>query len=153
MEETDRRSTHSSTLLLRIWRRPEVAIGAGAVVGANLRYFAVALLGQSVPTTFPTGTMLVNLAGSLLIGIAHTLFTAYRPVSPAVPLFVSVGLLGGFTTFSTFSVETVQLIDAGRVTDALLYQGLSLCGAMPAVYAGMGLGRAAYQLRDRWRRR
>lgn len=63
-----------------------------------------------------------------------------------IQLFLAVGLLGGFTTFSTFGVETVRLLQAGRVTTAITYQALSLVGGMAAVVASVG----ATQLLSRW---
>lgn len=129
-------------------RGADVAISAGAVIGVIGRFWISGVSGQQVPLTFPIGTLLINLAGCLLIGIMQTLFLELLTMRRTWQLFSVVGMLGGFTTFSTLSVETVQLLGAGRVGAALLYQSLSLGGGLLAVVGGAALVHAAHA---RWR--
>jgi CrcB protein len=115
-----------------------VVVGIGAAIGANLRYllglWAVARWGQS----FPYGTMLINIVGSLLIG-----FCLMRlPLDPRWRLGVITGLLGGFTTFSTFSYEALALVELGRWQAATLYIGGSVGLGLLAAAVGLWLGRA-----------
>jgi CrcB protein len=87
--------------------------------------------------SFPLGTLIINLAGCFLIGIAQTFFLELISARRELQLLLVVGLLGGFTTFSTFSVETVRLVKAGQFIAALGYQGLSLGGGIAGVLLGI----------------
>lgn len=95
------------------WVSKALSIGIGAALGANLRYFIGWWLTKSVGEGFPWGSFAVNLIGSFLIGIAAVLATR-QGWSSNTNLFVVVGLLGGFTTFSAFSVENLQMLQKGR---------------------------------------
>jgi fluoride exporter len=101
-----------------------VAIGGG--VGAVLRY-SVANLGQSwTPSDFPLGTLIVNILGCALIGLATALLIG--PLSQHrefLRLLLIVGILGGFTTFSTFALDTFELFEDGRIRQAITYIVLS----------------------------
>lgn len=88
---------------------------------------------------FPWGTFVVNVTGSLLIGFALRYFQ-YTQITPELRALVAVGLLGGFTTFSTYSYETVVLIEQGAWTRAALYSAGGLLAGIGAVYAGIALG-------------
>lgn len=85
------------------------AVGAGAVVGAWLRW-GFGILFNPVFPTLPLGTLLANLLGGYLIGLAMAYFAQHAGLSPEVRLLVITGFLGGLTTFSTFSAETVTLL-------------------------------------------
>ena len=113
-------------------------IAAGAILGVLARFLIGEWSKTHLALDFPLGTLIINLAGCLLIGIVQTLFFELRAMRRQLQLFLAVGLLGGFTTFSTFSVETVRLLQAGRVTTALAYQALSLVGGLAAVVIGIG---------------
>ncbi|TDE20929.1 CrcB family protein [Actinomadura sp. 6K520] len=118
------------------------AISAGGVLGALARYgISVALPHR--PDTFGWATWSVNVAGCLLIGVLMVAITevwrAHRLVRP----FLGVGVLGGFTTFSTYIVEAQQAIEAGAAGTGLLYLAATLAGALVAVYAGAKLTRLA----------
>lgn len=96
-------------------------IGLGGFIGANARYFLGRAIIERYGAAFPWGTLTINVLGSLLIGIILE-FLAQRAISdPAYRLFLVVGFLGGFTTFSSFAIETVRLLDDGRWTRALTY--------------------------------
>ncbi|MGH8460599.1 MAG: fluoride efflux transporter CrcB [Stenotrophobium sp.] len=85
-----------------------VAVGAGAALGALLRWWLGALLNPVFPTV-PLGTLAANWLGGFIMGIAMGLIANYQALSPEIRLFVTTGFLGGLTTFSTFSAETVTL--------------------------------------------
>jgi fluoride exporter len=117
-------------------------IGAGAFLGANLRYLLQTWTANRWGADFPYGTLIINVTGSLILGFFITLVTQRLAVSPEWRLFVAVGLLGGFTTFSSFSVEALNLMQTGRWLPAALYMagnvGLGVLGA----YLGVILARA-----------
>lgn len=100
--------------LARLTGRAEVMGSAGAIIGVVGRFEASNLARRYLPAPFPIGTLLINLAGCLLIGTVQTLFLGLGAIRRPTQLFLSAGLCGGFTTVSTFSVETVQLIQAGK---------------------------------------
>jgi len=109
-------------------------VALGGALGAVLRY-AVGLA-----VAFPMGTLVVNVIGSLAIGVA---FVAFAQSTKSHP-FVITGLLGGFTTFSAFSLDTLKLIEAGRIGAAGLYAGASVGASVLAVFAGVMLARGIW---------
>jgi fluoride exporter len=112
------------------------AIAAGGVVGAEARYG----LAEALPHhagTFPWATLVTNLAGSLLIGVLMAVLASRtRPPQLARP-FLGVGILGGFTTFSTYAVDLRALLAHGRPAVAAAYLALTLVGGLLAVGAGV----------------
>lgn len=139
--------------LARLTWRAEVMVGAGAIIGVIARYTITNLARQAFPAAFPIGTLLINMLGCLIIGVMQTLFLELVTVRRETQLFVSVGLCGGFTTFSTLSVETVQLMQHGQVPTALGYQAASLAGGLLAVVAGIALAHTAHSSLERRRGR
>ena len=112
-------------------------VGIGGFIGAILRYLisgGVQRWSQSVD--FPYGTLVVNLAGCLLIGMLTRLDEVRALLSPEARFFILIGLLGAFTTYSTFSNEAVNLINDRRFNLALLYVGGHLVLGLVAVLAG-----------------
>ena len=111
-------------------------VALGGVVGSLLRYQA-SLIWPNPPGSFPTTILLVNLLGCLVIGVFLTLiterWTAHRLVRP----FFGTGVLGGFTTFSTYSLDIVTLVRLGSPVQAATYLLLTAIGAMLAVGLGM----------------
>ncbi|MCX9193586.1 fluoride efflux transporter CrcB [Carbonactinospora thermoautotrophica] len=128
-------------------------IAAGGVLGALARYgLAVALPHQ--PDAFPWATFLTNASGCLLLGALMVLLLDWWPPRPYVRPFLGVGVLGGYTTFSTYAAETRALVAAGAPATAAGYALGSLAAALVAVWAGMTLTRAAVsRLRRRGARR
>lgn len=112
-----------------------LAVAIGGAAGSVSRY-AVSLAMARASAGFPVGTLLVNVAGSLLIGVLLRA-TADGTVSRAA---LTVGFCGGFTTFSAFSVETVALLQQGRTSRALLYVLVSIVLSVLATFAGLALG-------------
>lgn len=117
------------------------AIAAGGALGASARY-GVSLAIPHAPGTVPWATLLINVTGCLLIGVLMVLilevWMAHRLVRP----FLGVGVLGGYTTFSTYAVEAEQLIGAGRPGLALAYMAGTVVAALIAVETGIGVTRA-----------
>ena len=111
-----------------------ILIALGGAAGAVLRY----LVGMAA--AFPLGTLLVNVIGSFAIGVAFVLLAQSHKAHP----FIITGLLGGFTTFSAFSLDTLKLIEAGRIGAAGLYAGASLGLSVLAVFAGVMLARGIW---------
>ncbi len=87
-----------------------LAVGAGGFLGAIARYAVGLWIGQRWGRVFPLGTFVINVSGSFIIGLVMTLFTERLMVNPQLRLLVAVGFLGAFTTFSTFELETGNLL-------------------------------------------
>jgi fluoride exporter len=130
--------------------RNNLIIAAGATIGVLARFLIGQWSAEQLTPAFPLGTLIVNLSGCLLLGVVQTIFSELRMMRAEVQLLLAVGLLGGFTTFSTFSVETVRLLQSGRLAQALVYQVLSLLGGIVAVLIG---GAATHAASHRLRRR
>jgi CrcB protein len=113
----------------------------GGALGALARWSLSTALPSS-PGGWPWATLLVNLAGCLLIGALLAVLLARYPHSRRLRPFLATGVLGGFTTYSTFAVDTVTLVDAGRPGVAIGYVLASVLGGVLAVVAGLLLGRA-----------
>ena len=122
-----------------------VAIAFGGALGALLRWGMTEGVTRMTGTSFPYGTLLVNVVGSLLIGIVfvYLLERAQAGVlsSPALKSAVMVGLLGAFTTFSTFSLQTLQMMMEGRWVAGTLYVLGSVLLCLVATAAGIGVAR------------
>jgi CrcB protein len=117
-----------------------VAVGGG--VGAAARFWVADTIRARRPTSFPWGTWVVNVAGSLVVGLA-TGFVVFVGAGEPWRLLLATGLCGGFTTFSTASVETATLLQAGRVRTAVVQALSTLLVSVLAVAAGVA---AAYAL-------
>jgi len=119
-------------------------IGCGGGVGAILRYL-VAGWGQALTSgSFPLGTLVVNVAGCLVIGWLGTLLTGPVLVREEVRMALLVGVLGGFTTFSTFGFETGSLLSDGEWAQALLNVALSNGLGLAALFLGFRLARLTH---------
>jgi CrcB protein len=113
-----------------------LAVGVGAALGAWLRWGLSYWLNPRL-ASLPLGTLASNLIGAYLIGIALGLFSAHPALSPAWRLFIVTGFLGGLTTFSTFSAESIALLAAGQWSAALTHTALHLFGSLLATAAGL----------------
>ena len=113
------------------------AIALGSVLGGWSRWF-IGLKLNSIYPHIPLGTVAVNWIGSFIIGFAIAYF-AQSDLSPNYKLFVITGFCGGLTTFSTFSVEIVSLLQQGRFSTAMLAISLHVIGALLCTFAGIGL--------------
>ena len=118
------------------------AIAIGAVLGAWLRYVLTHFLNAAAPS-LPLGTLLANLIGSFLVGVAvEFFFLRHATLPPEWRLFVITGFLGGLTTFSTFSAESVELMQRGAYGWALAHTSAHLFGSLTLTVLGMFCVRA-----------
>lgn len=118
--------------------RQILLVGLGGGVGAICRY-VLSLL--PVNEKFPYSTLLVNLAGAVLIGFLAGCAGRIPRLAPELRLLLQTGFCGGFTTFSTFSLETISLLQAGRYLAGGGYAALSLAGCLAGVLLGQALAR------------
>ena len=114
-------------------------VALGGAIGSMGRYWASLILNKHTHW-LPLGTLFVNVIGALLIGIVWA-YLLQKPQNELLRLFVSVGVLGGFTTFSTFSLETMHLLSSGSTTQALANIALNVIICLIAVAAGVSFGR------------
>jgi CrcB protein len=118
-------------------------VALGGAVGAALRFLSgVAVLRLTGPSDFPVAIITVNVIGSFIMGL-FVVFAAQRGLTHLSPL-VMTGVLGGFTTFSAFSLETVTLMERGEIGAAGLYVAISVIGSIAALMAGVWLARGVF---------
>jgi CrcB protein len=112
---------------------------AGGALGSGARYLVSTWAARTLGADFPRGTLLVNVAGSFVLAVVVAL-PATR-LSPEVRLFLGAGILGGFTTYSSFNTETLALLDQGSAGLALANVALTTVGCLVAGLAGLAIGR------------
>jgi CrcB protein len=115
-------------------------IAIGGVIGATSRY----ALAEAIPTPrggFPTATFLTNVVGSFLLGFVVVISVERLPPSRYLRPFLAIGVIGSFTTFSTFAVENVELVDHGAADIAAIYLAATLVAGITAVWTGIALAR------------
>jgi CrcB protein len=119
-------------------------VGLGGAIGSIARYGSGVVVGRIWPSPFPLATMLINIAGSLAMGLLVGWLARTTPAWQAdARLFVAVGVLGGFTTFSAFSLDAITLIERGEPGQAALYVLGSVLVAVLALYVGLILMRGS----------
>jgi len=117
---------------------PYLLVGLGGFIGANTRFVVARLVGGFFETKFPLGTFVINVSGSLLLGVLGTLVAQkVMPNSESMRLALGVGFLGAYTTFSTFEFETHALFDDGSWLTATTNMFASLFIGLLAVRAGI----------------
>jgi CrcB protein len=121
--------------------RAILLVGFGGFAGAVLRYGAGRLVVRYAGSGFPWATLAVNVLGSLLLGAFVGSAQGAAQPSQSMRLLVAVGLLGSFTTFSTFGAETLELAQAGALGRAVAYAGASLVLGLAAVWLGAAWAR------------
>lgn len=119
--------------------RAIVAVAAGGALGSLLRFATANWINSHWPQHFNIATLLVNVIGCLLIGYFYGLFLLRPDVSLEVRAGLLVGLLGGLTTFSSFSLDTLRLLESGQAPLAIGYAALSVLGGLLATWAGVSL--------------
>jgi CrcB protein len=117
-------------------------VAFGGAIGSVLRYY-VGIWGLRLAgPAFPWGTLTVNVVGSFVIGVFAEVIAGKFGGSVELRLLLMTGLLGGFTTFSAFSLDTIMLMESGAVGTALLYVLVSVGVSLCAVFAGLSVARA-----------
>ncbi len=114
---------------------------AGGALGSYLRYVIAGSVQARTNGAFPNGTLLVNVTGAFAIALLMTVFLSHVDVNPLWKLFLTVGVLGGFTTFSTAAWESYQLFAAGNQWAGLFYIVESVLGGAAGIILGVGLGK------------
>lgn len=117
-------------------------VAAGGAIGATLRHFVNMGALRLVGAGFPWGTFFINIAGSFAMGVFVELLARRFGASNEVRLFVATGILGGFTTFSAFSLDFAVLWERGAAGQALVYAAGSVVLSILALFAGLWLARA-----------
>jgi len=118
-----------------------VIVGIGGCIGSIARFWVGSYIGARMGTRFPYGTFVINISGSFLIGFSATLLTAKANLSPNWRYLIPVGLIGGYTTFSTFEFENLRSVQDGLFVNASLNVVLSVLLGFIAVWAGVVAGR------------
>lgn len=119
-------------------------VGIGGALGAMARYGFAGIVGRTWPMTFPLATLLINIIGSAAMGLFVGMMARFMPAwQEDARLFVAVGILGGFTTFSAFSLDTIVLIERGEWLQAGLYVLLSVVVCLIGLYLGLLVTRGA----------
>ncbi|KQO56481.1 fluoride efflux transporter CrcB [Sphingomonas sp. Leaf257] len=119
---------------------PLFLVMLGGALGSGARYWTGRQMLDAFGPDFPYGTLTVNWVGGLLMGLLAGVL-ARTGGAEGWRLFIGVGILGGFTTFSSFSLDTITLIERGQITVALGYVALSLLGSLAALWAGLSITR------------
>jgi CrcB protein len=120
-----------------------VLVLLGGAAGAGLRYEVGRLTLRQLGPGFPWGTLTVNLVGGLLMGLLAGTMTGEGMMSRPLWMLLGVGVLGGFTTFSSFSLDLFLMLQRGQIAIAIAYVAGSVLGALFLFVAGWGLARAA----------
>lgn len=118
-----------------------IAIAVGGAFGAVARFSLGQWVGDTLGTEFPWGILLINISGSLAIGVLFVLLVEQEHLSTIYRSALMVGFLGAFTTFSTFSLQTLALIETGRFLEALSYVLASVVLSLGAVALGVFITR------------
>jgi fluoride exporter len=111
----------------------------GGALGSGARYLVATWALATFGPDFPRGTLLVNFSGSFLLAVVMTAALATESASPQLRLFLATGVMGGFTTYSSFNWEAIALFEEGRAAAATLYVVATLLGCAVAGLAGMAL--------------
>jgi CrcB protein len=116
-------------------------VAVGGAIGSLLRYLVTVALAGSLGAAFPYGTLVVNLGGSFLLGVLAEAFGGATILGVDARLVLGVGLLGGFTTYSSFNLELLRLVEEGMLARAALYLGTTLLGCLAAGALGLAAAR------------
>jgi CrcB protein len=119
-----------------------LAVALGGAIGSLLRYFTAGAIQSAASSGFPWGIFVVNISGGFAMGIIVELAALKLSMAPEVRAFLTVGILGGYTTFSTFSLDSVLLIERGSYVSAAIYIAGSAVLSILALFAGLWLVRS-----------
>lgn len=137
--EMDRRAP--ARILAAMWQLMLVSLGGA--IGSGARYLVSDFAARRLPAGYPWGTFAVNVAGSFLLGAVVSAALAGR-VSPEWRLFLATGVLGGFTTYSSFNSELLKAMQEGAPAFGIAYAAAMLAGGLAAGLAGLAAGRWAF---------
>jgi CrcB protein len=118
-----------------------LVVAGGGALGTVARYLVYIAAGRALGTQFPYGTLIVNILGSFIMGALTETMALVWSASNEMRLFLAVGFLGGFTTFSSFSLDFAVLYERGQLLLCTLYLGVSVVCSIGALFAGMLLFR------------
>ena len=125
-----------------------LAVGTGGFIGSVGRFYLSRYFQSLAVSSFPLGTLVVNVAGCLLIGLFYGFFMKYSDLSPTWRLFLTTGFCGGFTTFSTFSFENIALLRDGQYVYFFGYTGTSLITGLLFTFLGLILSKLSLKVLD-----
>ena len=123
-------------------------VALGSAIGGVSRYLLGGLVQRMLDTTFPAGTLLVNVTGSFLLGAIIRYALETPSLRPEVRAFLTIGFCGGYTTFSTFSYETMALLEDGEWARAGVYITASVILSLIATFLGLALARQVIVWRE-----
>jgi CrcB protein len=118
-----------------------IAVAIGGAIGSVARYLVAVGSSKILGSNFPWGILVINVTGSFLIGVFAGLFATKWDLPQAVRIFLTVGICGGYTTFSTFSLDSYYLIERGQLGAALTYMIGSVVLSISALVSGLHLAR------------
>jgi CrcB protein len=118
-----------------------LAISAGAILGANARYFLNLYCAKILGSSFPYGTMIINITGSFLLGFFLIWSTERVLLDPRYKLLIAIGFCGSYTTFSSFSFESIRLLQEGRTSAFVLNVVQSTVFSLASCFVGVTLAR------------
>jgi len=124
--------------------RVALAVAAGGAVGCVLRFYAASWVVAHWPRHYYLATLTVNMLGCLLIGLLSGLFLLRTDLPLELRTGLTVGLLGGLTTFSSFSLEMLNMLEHGRLAEAMTYLLCSVLGGLLAAWLGLTLARLCH---------
>ncbi|NOY93661.1 MAG: fluoride efflux transporter CrcB [Deltaproteobacteria bacterium] len=116
-------------------------VSLGGAVGTGARYLVAGWAQKALGASFPYGTFAVNLVGSFLLGLLMVVGVSSESISPTLRIAITTGAMGGFTTYSTFSYETMRYVQEGAYGLAALNVGLTVVVCLVASFAGVAVGR------------
>jgi CrcB protein len=116
------------------------SVAIGGAIGAILRFLLSRFIGSTFSTVFPLGTFVVNISGSFLIGFFYSIFDKII-ATPEIRAFLLIGIIGAFTTFSTFVLETFNLFKDGEILQGFLNIFLSQVGGLISLFLGIVFAR------------
>jgi CrcB protein len=122
-------------------------IALGSALGGLTRYILGGWIQRFAGPDFPLGTLVINITGSFLLGLLYRYSTESAAITPEVRAMLTIGVCGGYTTFSTFSFETVRLLEDGEFGRAGIYILLSVAVSIGAAFLGIVAGRELLALR------
>jgi CrcB protein len=122
-------------------------IAFGSALGGAARYLLGGWIQARAGPDFPVGTLVINVTGSFLLGMLYRYAADSAALTPELRAMLTIGICGGYTTFSTFSYETVRLLEDGEFARAAVYIALSVVVSIAAVFLGIAAGRELVALR------